>query len=78
MPPLPDHVGADVAQDLAANMLEGKITVADLPKVITQYVRKYYAGYDNRFSTVSLNQPVLGTDNQRWDERIAADHEIWR
>jgi len=78
LPPLPDQVRSDVAHDLIVDVLEGKIAEADLKKVMPQYVRKHYAGYDNRFSTLSLNQPVPGTVNQRWDDRIAADHEVWK
>jgi hypothetical protein len=78
LPPLPDQVRSDVAHDLIVDLLEGKITEADLKKVVPQYVSRHYAGYDNRFSTLSLDQPVPGTVNQRWDERIAADHEVWK
>jgi hypothetical protein len=40
----------------------------DLRKNVGRYVKKHHQAYDNRFNTVSLDQPMPGTETQRWAE----------
>jgi hypothetical protein len=56
---LPDQVRSDVAQDMILGVLSGEISVNGKCRSI---ITKYYKGYDNRFRTLSLDQPVSGPE----------------
>lgn len=74
----PEQVRADLAQDMILGVLAGDMTEADLAKSIPKYWTKYYKGYDNRFACLSWDQPVPGTDGQRWDDKISSDYAAER
>jgi hypothetical protein len=75
---LPDQVRSDVAQDMMLAVLAGEIRENDLAKSVRRYIKKHHQAYDNRFNTVSLDQPMPGTETRRWAETIPSDHDVWR
>lgn len=72
------QIREDVRQNMIRDVLAGKINEADLPKLVRQYATMHYKDYDNRFSTVSLDQPVAGMENQSLVDQISSDHDVWR
>jgi hypothetical protein len=75
---LPEQVREDVRQDMILGVLSGKINEADLRKHVKKCKTMHYKGYDNRFSTVSLDQPVAGMEHGSLGDQISSDHDIWK
>jgi hypothetical protein len=76
---LPDQVRDDVVQDVMLDLHSGKISEADLSaKLSSRYISPHYKRYNNQFSTISLDQPIPGTDNQTLGDRISSQHDVWR
>jgi hypothetical protein len=75
---LPEQVRADVKHDMIVGVLSGKIKEADVRKLVPKYISKHYKGYDNRFTTVSLDQPVAGMESGSLGDQISSDHDIWK
>ena len=60
------------------DLVSGEIDKDDLAKSLSRYIARHYKKYDNRFHSVSLDQPVPGTENQKWADLISSQHDVWR
>lgn len=67
---LPEQVRADVAQDVILGVLEGRISEDRLAADIKTFIRWHYRNVEWRYDTLSLDAPVPGTEDMRWDEVI--------
>lgn len=65
---LPEQVRADAAQDIILGVLEGHIREDDLAREIQSFIKSHYRRMEWRFDTLSLDAPVPGTEDMRWDE----------
>lgn len=74
---LPVHLREDVGQEMILGVLEGTISESQLAASVKDYAKKFYGSYDNRFSHVSLDAPVPGTEGMRWDETLSHERSIW-
>lgn len=75
---LPDYIREDTAQSLMEGIVAGRIDVSRLPDYVTQYAREEYKLRDNRFLTVSLDQPLSGDSYATLGDLVTTDREIWR
>jgi hypothetical protein len=75
---LPDNIREDVAQEMAVDVLDGKIALDQLRESRPEYVKRIHKAYDNQFNTQSLDRPLRGRRNSTFGDTISADHEIWK
>jgi hypothetical protein len=74
----PEQEQGDVIHDIALDIHSGKISEADIcPKLCRRYVTEHYKRYNSRYNTVSLDQPLPGTDNQKLGDLISSEHNVW-
>jgi len=67
-----------VIHDIALDIHSGKIREADIcPKLCRGYVTEHYKRYNSRYNTVSLDQPLPGTDSQKLGDLISSEHNVW-
>lgn len=69
----PNHMRADICQDLLLAILEGEATIQTLKDGSAKAIRKYYKLHPGKFGPVSLDAPVRGTENLRIGDLIAND-----
>jgi hypothetical protein len=75
---LSDQVREDVLQEMLLDLHSGKISEAELsPKLGRRYISEYYKRYDNRYNTLSLDQPVLGKESGKLGDLISSDRAVW-
>ena len=72
---LPDHVRADVCQEMLAALLGQEIVASDIRGQVKNYLRRHYQSYSDRFRFASLDAVLPGTDNLRYLDTIASDRE---
>jgi hypothetical protein len=75
---LPDQIREDTAQSLMEGIVAGLIDVSRLPDYVTQYAREEYKVRDNRFTTVSLDQPLSDGSGAKLGDLVTTDREMWR
>ena len=74
----PEQEQGDVIHDIALDIHSGKISEADIcPKLCRGYVTEHYKRYNSRYNTVSLDQPLPGTDSQKLGDLISSEHNVW-
>lgn len=69
----PDHMRADVCQDLLLKVLEGECTVAALKDGTAAAIRAYHKLHPGKFGPISLDAPIPGTDGLKLIDTIADD-----
>jgi len=60
---LPEYIRADVCQEMALAILEGQITEEEIPANAREYIKQIYKRYSEKWGTLSLYQPIKGTDD---------------
>jgi len=63
---------------LMEGIVAGLIDVSRLPDYVTQYAREEYKVRDNRFTTVSLDQPLSDGSGAKLGDLVTTDREMWR
>lgn len=61
---LPDHIRADICQDLILGILEGAITVDEVKASVKSFSRKVFEMHPMKYGHISLDAP-LGDDSGR-------------
>jgi hypothetical protein len=74
---LPDHIREDAAQRLFEGIWAGKIEVTRLDDHVAECSREEYKQRDDGYRTISLDQPLGGTDGARLSDLVTSDREIW-
>lgn len=69
----PDHMRADICQDLLLSVLEGESTIEQLKAGTSSAVRKYYKLHPGKFGPISLDAPIPGTENLTLIDTIPSD-----
>lgn len=59
---VPEQVRADISQEMILGILEGEISLEDVKKQVNAYLRRFWKEYDWDRWTLSLDQPLPGTD----------------
>lgn len=67
----PDHMRADVCQDLLLKVLEGECTISSLKDGSATAIRQYYKLHPGKFGPISLDAPIPGTDGLTLIDTIA-------
>ena len=62
----------DVVQDMILDLHSGEIAEADIcPKLCRRYITEHYKRYEeNRYNTLSLDQPSPGKENGKLGDQI--------
>lgn len=71
---LPEHVRADVGQDIIVGLLSGAFTEDALAAQVRDYIKGHYARSEWRFDTVSLDAPIPGMRDLRVADRVPSVH----
>ncbi|HEX5328329.1 MAG TPA: hypothetical protein VFW75_16870 [Acetobacteraceae bacterium] len=66
---MPEHIRADVCQEMIADILVGDLAVADAEKFLRRYISR---AWGDGFKTISLDAPIRDTDLRMMDT-ISAD-----
>jgi hypothetical protein len=70
----PEHIRADVCQDMIVGLLSGDIAVGDLNDAVGRYITKHFKTlplkYDGAGPRISFDQPMLGTEDRPWTESV--------
>lgn len=70
---VPEHIRADICQEVILGVLEGEITIESVAKQVQQYVRKFWGKFDWKHGEISLDQPMR--DGRSWHDVIEDKHE---
>jgi hypothetical protein len=60
---IPEKIRADIGQDIVLDLLEQKITIEEIPKLLRKYISKQHQLLQSKYRFISLNQPTKGYDN---------------
>jgi hypothetical protein len=75
---LTDQVREDVVQEMLLAIHSGEIIEADIcRKLCRRYVAEQNNRYDNRYNTLSLDQPAPGKDDGELGDLISSEHSVW-
>jgi len=70
----PEHVRADVCQEMIVGLLDGSIQVDDLHDSVRRYITKHFKVQPQQYGEgglrLSLDAPVPGTIDLSWTERV--------
>lgn len=70
----PDHMRADICQDLVVGVLTGEIAPGDVHDHVSRNMQKYFKDYPMYWEggaiKLSFNAPVPGTEDMAWTERV--------
>lgn len=70
----PEHIRADACQDLIVALLSGEIGPGEVHDHAQEYVGRVYQMHPSKFDhgnrAISFNQPILGTEDLSWTERV--------
>lgn len=69
---LPDHIRADICQDLIVDILAGDISRDELAGRVRGYARKVLEMHPIKYGHMSLDQPLYAGDNRTLADLIAA------
>lgn len=67
---LPDHLRADIAQEMIMDVLAGNLILESAAAHVQRYIRR---SYGDCYRLSSLDAPVAGTENLRLIDTIASD-----
>lgn len=60
---LPEHIRADVCQELSVSILSGEINEVHIPFVWRDVMKRVYKMHPGKYGPVSLDQPIRGTED---------------
>jgi hypothetical protein len=67
-----------VVQEMLLAIHSGEIIEADIGrKLCRRYVAEQNNRYDNRYNTLSLDQPAPGRDNGKLGDQISSERGVW-
>ncbi len=69
----PDHIRADICQDILLEILEGNATIEDLKNGTALAIRKYYKLHPGKFGPLSLDATIPGTEGLRLVDVLPSD-----
>lgn len=67
---LPEHVRADVCQDILVDVVSGEISADQLKNKMKEYVRRAYKFMPSKFGAVSLDAFIYGEEGATFGERL--------
>jgi hypothetical protein len=70
----PEHIRADVCQEMIVGLLEGTVTVDSLHDDVNKYITKHFKVLPHKYGEggprISLDAPVPGTNDMAWADRV--------
>lgn len=73
----PEHMRADICQEIMLALLEGIVTLDGLTKAgVRKFVAQWNKHQGNPYGTKSLDGPRYG-DEGSWHDTLSSDHELW-
>lgn len=72
---LPDHIRADVCQDICVAILAGEMTIDDLKEEMRGYIRKVTKMHPLKYGDVSWDAVISGDDDRTFGEVYSAERQ---
>lgn len=76
---IPEHIRADVCQDIVLDLLEGRLTRDTVKMYYTsKKIRSVFSFYDLTYRTISLDEPITHNSNTSFKDLLSDDHMFSR
>lgn len=69
---LPDHIRADICQDLIVDILAGEISADDVKHNVKDYTRKVFEMHPLKYGNLSMDAPLQGYDGMTLADVLSA------